>query len=164
MHFRNATPEDLPVLMEIYDRARSFMRASGNMHQWPVGTPSKEELLEEIEKNRLFVLIDDDIIQASFVYYQGIDPTYITIYDGAWLNEEPYAVLHRVATRGLKKHMGHMIIEYGKEHWPNIRIDTHDDNHPMQNMLAREGFTKVGQIKLLNGEYRIAYQWVKDSK
>ena len=44
MKVRLATIEDMPVLLEIYQRARAFMMQAGNPNQWPEGHPSKDEL------------------------------------------------------------------------------------------------------------------------
>ena len=33
----------------------------------------------------------------------GDDPTYQQIYEGTWLNNEPYGVIHRLATNGKQK-------------------------------------------------------------
>ena len=41
---------------------------------------------------------------------------------------------------------------------PNIRVDTHSDNHIMQHLLARHGFTLCGTIYLASGSPRLAYQ------
>ena len=71
---RKATLEDMPVLLEIYERARKFMVSTGNTNQWTNGYPSREILTEDIEKNEMYVLEDEDGIQASFVFYCGIDP------------------------------------------------------------------------------------------
>ena len=89
---RKATLEDMPVLLEIYERARKFMVSTGNTNQWTNGYPSREILTEDIERNEMYVLEDEDGIQASFVFYCGIDPCYNKIYDGQWLNDEPYGV------------------------------------------------------------------------
>ena len=48
---RKATLEDMPVLLEIYERARKFMVSTGNTNQWTNGYPSREILTEDIEKN-----------------------------------------------------------------------------------------------------------------
>ena len=39
---RKATLEDMPVLLEIYERARKFMVSTGNTNQWTNGYPSRE--------------------------------------------------------------------------------------------------------------------------
>lgn len=154
---RKATLEDMPVLLEIYDRARKFMASTGNVNQWTNGYPSQEILAEDIAKNEMYVLEDEDGIQASFVFYCGIDPCYIKIYDGQWLNDEPYGVIHRIATRGLKKHMADIILEYCSSKINNIRMDTHIDNKPMQNFMLKHGFKHVGTIYLKNGQSRLAF-------
>ena len=46
------------------------------------------------------------------------------------------------------------------EKYPNIKIDTHRDNLPMQKALERAGFKYCGIIYLKNGEERLAYQKV----
>lgn len=154
---RNATINDLPVLLQIYDRARKFMIATGNKNQWKNGYPDSNLLLQDIEKKQMYVLEDSDGIEACFVFYCGIDPCYRHIYDGQWLDEEPYGVIHRIATRGLKRHMADYVLQYCFSKTNNIRIDTHEDNKPMQNFLLRHGFVQVGTIYLKNGESRIAF-------
>ena len=154
---RKATLEDMPVLLEIYDRARKFMASTGNVNQWTNGYPSQEILAEDIAKNEMYVLEDEDGIQASFVFYWGIAPCYNKIYDGQWLNDEPYGVIHRIATRGLKKHMADIILEYCSSKINNIRMDTHIDNKPMQNFMLKHGFKHVGTIYLKNGQSRLAF-------
>lgn len=154
---RKATLEDMPVLLEIYDRARKFMVSTGNTNQWTNEYPSKEILTDDILKSEMFVLEDEDGIQASFVFYCGIDLCYNKIYDGQWLNNEPYGVIHRIATRGLKKHMADYILEYCSSKIDNIRMDTHVNNKPMQNFMIRHGFKHVGTIYLKNGQSRLAF-------
>ena len=39
MRIRNATIGDLPKIRKIYTAAKSYMDASGNPNQWPVGYP-----------------------------------------------------------------------------------------------------------------------------
>lgn len=112
---------------------------------------------EDIAKGEMYVLEDEDGIQASFVFYCGIDPCYNKIYDGQWLNDEPYGVIHRIATRGLKKHMANIILEYCFSKIDNIRMDTHTDNKPMQNFMIKHGFKHVGTIYLKNGQSRLAF-------
>lgn len=40
MEIRLTELKDLPLVMEIYDNARAFMRANGNATQWIDGYPS----------------------------------------------------------------------------------------------------------------------------
>jgi len=90
----------------------------------------------------------------------GIDPTYVVI-EGAWLDDAPYAAVHRVASRGEVKGLTDQILDWALEQHGNIRIDTHDDNIPMQRALARCGFTPCGRIWIEDGTPRIAYHKIK---
>ena len=41
---------------------------------------------------------------------------------------------------------------------PNLRADTHRDNHILQHILKKHGFQYCGIIYLLNGDERLAFQ------
>ena len=49
MEIRSTEIKDLPLVMEIYDYARAFMRATGNTTQWIDGYPSEVLIRQEIE-------------------------------------------------------------------------------------------------------------------
>ena len=159
---RLAPMDDMPILEEIYDIARAFMRKQGNMNQWADGHPSKNDLSVDIENDRLYVYEDAGEIEGSFVFYIGLDPTYRYIENGQWLNDCPYGVLHKVASRQRKSGVAHAMVEYGKKQIDNLRMDTHADNIPMQHFLIKNGFTQVGTIFLANGDPRLAYHYVKE--
>ena len=48
VQIRLARMEDLDRLMEIFDHARSFMKATGNPSQWINGYPQREMIAGEI--------------------------------------------------------------------------------------------------------------------
>ena len=50
MEIRPTEIKDLPLVMEIYDYARAFMRATGNTTQWIDGYPSEALIRREIEE------------------------------------------------------------------------------------------------------------------
>ena len=87
----------------------------------------------------------------------GEDPTYRVI-QGAWLNDLPYCAVHRVASRGEVKGVATQVLEWCMDRCGNIRIDTHDDNLPMQHVLEKNGFIRCGRIWNEDGSPRIAYQ------
>lgn len=156
MNVRKAQMKDLPVLLDLYEGARQFMHTHGNPNQWNDGHPNACDLIPDIEQGILYVLEEDGEIEASFVYYEGLDPTYAVI-DGEWLNAEPYGVGHKVASRGRVRGMGTEMLRYLKAQHKNIRMDTHADNLPMQKLLHREGFVPCGTIYLKNGDPRMAF-------
>ena len=55
MEIRLTELKDLPLVMEIYDNARAFMRANGNATQWIDGYPSESFIRQEIEDGHSFV-------------------------------------------------------------------------------------------------------------
>lgn len=160
MIIRQAKEEDLAEIFAIYEYARQFMRKTGNPTQWGTSRPSEAVIREDIAKKRNYVVEDGDGIQGVFAFIQGVDPTYLHIEDGAWLNEEPYGTIHRIAGAGRKKGVFAEALAFCEAQCSNIRIDTHADNKVMQSVLARHGFVKCGRIYVDDGTARVAYQKV----
>lgn len=155
--FRHAQESDLPGILSLYEQARSFMRRSGNPDQWSGGYPSQALLLEDIGKKQLYLWEDDGQILAVFCYFQGIDPTYLQIYNGQWCNDAPYGVIHRIAVSSQGQGIAARCYDWALAQCPQLRIDTHRDNIPMQRSLEKYGFTRCGIIHLQNGDERIAF-------
>ena len=157
MTFRLATLSDLDRVLQIYESARAFMREQGNASQWAGGYPQRTLLQEDVAKGRLYLCVDEDDILGVFCYFFGDDPTYAHI-DGAWLNDRPYGVIHRIAVAVHGRGVAKACFDYAFAKCQNLKIDTHADNFPMQKSLAKNGFVKCGTIYLENGDPRIAYQ------
>lgn len=155
---RKATNEDIPRLKEIFAIARKFMKETGNANQWAKDYPSDELIQKDIESGDCHVVVNDNKIVATFVLRSGIDPTYNNIYDGEWLNKRPYATIHRIASSGETKGIMHLAMQFAEQHFNDIRIDTHRDNHVMQKQILKEGFKYCGIIRCWNGSERLAYQ------
>ncbi len=159
MHIRKTTMEDLNEVLTLYEEARGFMRKNGNPDQWGTGHPPKAVVVEDIRRGCSYVCEEDGKLLGVFYFASEIEKTYNRIYDGAWLNDAPYAVMHRVACPGRKKGAGTFCINWCVEHCGgNLRIDTHRCNLPMQHMLEKNGFKRCGIIYLSDGDERIAYQ------
>ncbi len=156
MTIRPAVQADLPTISGIYEHARQFMRDTGNPHQWRDTNPTSAQTQQDLTDKCLYLAIDEDGVQGVFALIAGEDATYQQI-DGAWLNDNPYATIHRVASAGNKHGILAACIAYATKQYADLRIDTHADNHIMQHLLARHGFTRCGIIRLANGEPRIAY-------
>ena len=153
-----AKKEDLPQLMQIYESARRFMRKNGNLTQWQGGFPPAELLLSDIEIGQLYVIKQSDEIIGVFALIFGEDPTYSYIEDGAWLSSEEYAAIHRVASDGMQKGILETAVNFSWEKIRHLRIDTHQDNLPMQHAIQKNGFQKCGIIYLADGSPRIAFE------
>lgn len=161
MVIRLATMADVEAANEIYEAARTYMREAGNPCQWNSVYPGKKDIVDGIADGTSYVCEDNGEIVATFYFRIGDDPTYAVISDGGWQNDEPYAVIHRIAV----KHHGRGIVDFCFDFcfdkFPNLKIDTHEDNIPMQKCLSRCGFEYCGIITTWNGDLRKAYQKVK---
>lgn len=148
MQIRLAKETEIKDIMKIYAHARQFMTEQGNPNQWAVRNWPPEELIrEDIEKALLYVCVDDeDRCHAVFFYDYGfhIEPLYDTIENGSWIGEETYGVVHRIASDGSLKGAGAFCLSWAYEKAGHIRIDTHPDNKPMQNLLKKLGFQYCG--------------------
>lgn len=160
MIIRNATYFDIEEIEEIYSDARSFMRENGNMSQWTGTYPAKEDIMRDICESCLYVCVDENEILGVFFFKHGDDPTYKKIYNGKWINNDKYAVVHRIAVskKSHGKGVAAFCLNYAFDNSGNVKIDTHRDNIPMQKALIKNGFTYCGIIHLLNGDDRLAYQ------
>ena len=144
-------PADMAEIMEVVDAAKKIMRQTGNMHQWADGYPSEAVISADMEKHGGFVVEDSGRIVGYFASLPSPEPTYATIYEGRWVDDvRPYHVVHRIASYPQAHGIFSSIMVFCFAHDPNIRIDTHRDNHIMQHVIARYGFSYCGIIYLVN--------------
>lgn len=161
MKIRVAERQDMAAILEIYKIARNYMRENGNPFQWGDSHPPAELVEEDIALGRSYVLIGTDgNVHGVFVFIIGQDPTYHTIYEGQWLNDDTYGVIHRIASDGKQKGLFANAVSFCKEKCRNVRIDTHADNRTMQHLIEKNGFQRCGVIYIEDGSSRIAYQSV----
>ncbi len=159
---RLARSEEVPAIMAVLDAARGIMRASGNMLQWAGGYPSEDVVLADIANGYGFVVDDGGRITGYFAFIPSPEPTYAKIYDGAWLEDTlPYHVIHRMGSVPDAHGIFRSVLDWAVARDPNIRIDTHRDNHIMQHCITFYGFTYCGIIYLASGDDRLAYQLCK---
>ena len=181
MVIRPATPADLPALRPVFEAAKSIMRADGNHDQWSApGFPDDSLLLRDIARGGGFVIenrwpvgaghderktvmpgltghLAAPRIVAYFALLPSPEPTYSHI-DGAWLTDEPYGVIHRMASYPEIHGIFSTVINYAASRFAHLRIDTHRDNRIMQHLIEKHGFTYCGIIWLEDGADRLAYE------
>lgn len=112
-------------------------------------------------------------IIGTMALIPGPDPTYSYI-EGKWPGDEPYYVIHRIATAAPGRNLARVMFDWAFEHIrregqvpdrcfastdpiSTIRIDTHRDNCIMKHILTKYGFTMCGVIYLADGAPRDAY-------
>ena len=157
MFIRPATEADLPALRPVFEAAKGIMRADGNLEQWAApGFPGDALLLRDIARGGGFI-IERERIVAYFALLPSPEPTYDYI-EGAWLTDEPYGVIHRMASYPEEHGIFAAIIDFAAARFAHLRIDTHRDNRIMQHLIEKHGFTYCGVIWLEDGTDRLAYE------
>ena len=175
---RKAVIDDLPQIMDIFVHARKFMKQTGNPTQWGDNYPPEEVVIDDIAvKGHMYVVTGgvgtsaggtgetgaesaDGHIHGVFALIPGRDPTYDIIEDGAWLSDEEYSTIHRVAGDGRVNCVFEAALRFSLAQTPHIRIDTHEDNAVMRHLIEKNGFQRTGMIYCRDGSPRIAYERV----
>ncbi|MBR4381119.1 MAG: N-acetyltransferase [Bacteroidaceae bacterium] len=161
LQIRHSAMEDLPAILSLIEDGRRIMRSDGNIHQWDGNSPSASLIVRDIEQGFSYLCLEDGRAVGTFAFIPGPDPTYLKIYEGAWVEtESPYYVIHRMASTPESHGIFAATMDYCFQVTNNIRIDTHRDNHIMQHNLLKHGFKYCGIIYLFNGDERLAYQRV----
>ena len=166
---RQTTKQDLPAVMEIIRGAQKSLAALG-ISQWQDGYPREEDIVRDMENGISYVLVDDGVLAAAAAISFAPDPTYATIYDGAWLSDSGrYGVIHRIAVKGDAKRKGYAteLLSFAaelarKQGISFLRVDTHEGNLPMRKFLEKQGFVQCGMSYLAGGQTkeneRVAYE------
>ena len=164
MVIRPATEADIPAVLPVFEAAKAIMRADGNHDQWGApGFPGDALLLRDIARGGGYVISSEaeggveKSIVAYFALLPSPEPTYDVI-DGAWLTDEPYGVIHRMASYPEIHGIFSTVINYAASRFAHLRIDTHRDNRIMQHLIEKHGFTYCGIIWLEDGTERLAYE------
>ena len=155
MEIRKASVQDLVQIMQVYDKARIFMRENGNAEQWGEDYPSAELIEKDMDK--MYLCTSEGQVACVFYYAEEEDEDYKEI-NGKWLNEEPYGVVHRVASTGIIKGAAAFCLDWAYAQIPNLRMDTYSDNIPMQKLLEKCGFQYCGSFERLGMDKWMAYQ------
>ena len=156
---RHATLADVPVIMRLIDEARGIMRSCGNINQWIKGYPDEATIVNDINNGHCYLCVEPDgEVVASFAFIPGPEPTYKEIFEGRWLDDKPYHVVHRLASKAASHGIFNDVMDYCLAVAGTLRIDTHRDNVIMRHVIDRYGFTYCGIIYLADGAERLAYQ------
>lgn len=162
MEIRHASEADLGQIMEIYGYARRFMATHGNPNQWGrTHWPPKHLICNDISQRTSYVCVHNQKIVGTFFFLSGndIEPTYLQIKGGKWRGGNTYGVVHRLAGDGSVKGIGQFCLEWAYQQCGHLRIDTHEDNIVMQNLLSKMGFIHCGTIFVKeDDDPRLAYE------
>lgn len=150
LKIRKAIAVDIPAILNVFDDARSFQRASGFV-QWVDGYPNAATVESDINKREAYVAeFNGQIVGYFFIAFN--DPGYDQI-TGIWQNNGDFAVVHRLALSsqvrgyGFGERILYAAEELAKQGGAgSMRIDTGEANTIMQRIMARLNYTPKGLI------------------
>ena len=164
MEFRKSTTDDIEDILNIIRQAQEYLKDAG-IDQWQNGYPNKETIEKDIKEEHSYVLVENNKVIATAAISFDEEKTYSTIFEGSWLSDKTYAVIHRIAVeRSLKgsglasiiiKETERLSLQKGVA---SIKVDTHKNNLSMQRFLEKNGFSYCGIIYLEDGSKRLAYE------
>ena len=158
MLIRLATPNDIESILSIVRSAQLSLSELG-IDQWQDGYPSEDVIAEDIANGVGYVACTKD---GAVVGYEAVvltgEEAYLQIEDCFWHTSNNYVVVHRLCVDGTARRKGVAIElmnfagEFAIEHGiSDFRIDTHEGNVRMLELLKKMGFKHVGTIRYESG-------------
>ena len=166
--YKKPTLDQIDDIMIAVEDSRELLKEQGN-GQWQDGYPNRDSFITDIKNGRLFAIFDDnnpDILVGvcACTYYEE---DYSHLYEGQWLTDLPYMVMHRVAlkkeyrNKGYGKRLFEVFIDVAtKEGYHSLRIDTHEYNDIMRHIITKFGFIYCGKAILTPNKDRVVYEKV----
>lgn len=164
MKLRKSVNEDINNIMQIIDEAKEALKEQG-IDQWQNGYPNDDVIRNDILNNDSYVFIKNNEIVATLAVSFDGEKTYDKIYDGDWISNDEFAVIHRIAISNKYKGTGiaSEIIKMIEamcldKDVHSIKVDTHEFNIPMQKLLKKNDFKYCGVIYLEDKSKRVAFE------
>jgi HAD superfamily hydrolase (TIGR01509 family) len=155
---RFATKEDIPsILLVIADAKALFQSHQSDQWQDSDGYPNIDTFLQDIEQGVLYVEEQNDQVVGVACISDEEEIAYRNIFEGHWLtlNNQKAMVVHRLAIKkeyyrtGIAKRFLRFAETLTREkNYASIRIDTHEKNIEMNQLLLHLGYTRCGIIYL----------------
>jgi len=157
--------KQLSLIETMYQKAKILLsfHQSG---QWQHHEPSLQTIEEDIRLGQFFGLFQKDQLVGTCSLLRN-EPSYEILTHGAWLNEEPYIVIHRFVIDSSLHRLGlgsqflraieALALQEGVY---NIRLDTHRLNIPMTKLLEKNHYLECGEAFIKGAGSRVVYHKV----
>ncbi|MCI8575144.1 MAG: GNAT family N-acetyltransferase [Bacilli bacterium] len=146
---RLATKIDLESIMNIINQVKEEMKKENNP-QWHDGYPQKDDFLNDINEQSLYIVEEDNELKALICIKKDNEDEYQQVKNRTLA---PSLILHRLAVSPNYRHKGmaKTLISYAEELalQNNIKIlkaDTEKNNLKMNELFKRLGFQKKGEL------------------
>lgn len=147
---RLAKISEISDILTITQACAKKMQENG-IFQWNEHYPSKEAFVKDIERDELFVIEEDNIVQGTIVISTLMDEEYNPI---KWLTPNGNSTyIHRLSVhpdlqrKGLAQKMMDFAETYSRENgFASVRLDTFSQNKRNQRFYEQRGYQKLGDI------------------
>ena len=151
MQIRQATPTDVPAIMQLIAKVVPLMRAANNL-QWDDKYPNPGVFNKDIINQQLWIADINGGIGGIAAITTDQSPEYA---DAGLDIAEPSIVTHRLAVdpdfqgRGIARKLLEKAEEIAVERgFTNLRIDTNNNNQATQALFPKMGYKFCGEISL----------------
>ncbi len=157
MQYRLGRLEDLDEICRLFEKAIEHMEHQG-IHQWDESYPTREDFLDDINQNTLYVAVEDGKITAVYVINQECDEEYHTC---KWHNPDDSAcIIHRlcVSPDFQNKGIGSKVLSHIEEQaksmgYLSIRLDVFSKNPYALKLYEKNGYEKRGHADWRKGHF-----------
>ncbi len=148
---RPARPQELEDIWQLVRRAVAHMNALGNP-QWGEDYPTRDFYAGDLDRGELYAALADGRLAGVACINTAESPEYDPL---PWTTSRPAVVIHRMAIDPdvQRQGVGSALFAFARQQAAErgiaaMRIDTYSLNHRMQALIAKQGYTKVGEIHL----------------
>ncbi len=163
MEYRLGKTNDIQNICNLVKKAIDTMEKQG-IKQWDEWYPTKDDLLNDIQKNTLYVAIEDEQIVAIYVISRECDEEYDKC---KWENgDETSCIIHRLCVspeyqnmgigKQVLEHVEHQLLTLGYE---SVRLDVFTEN-----LYAIKLYEKAGYVKRGYADWRKGRFWLMEKK
>jgi ribosomal protein S18 acetylase RimI-like enzyme len=155
--FRVANRQDLTEVIELYSDAVRRMESQG-IDQWDAAYPDYDTLFGDIQKQEMYLLIQDDRILSAVVLNEEQDPQYQT---AGWKHPGgKIAVIHRLCVKPSEqgKSLGKKTVllaeqELLRQEYDSVRLDAFPKNSVALKLYSSLGYQKTGEVFFRKGKF-----------
>ncbi|MDT0648683.1 GNAT family N-acetyltransferase [Autumnicola edwardsiae] len=145
-----AEKKHLEQIKQLTESCAVAMQQRG-IYQWNEHYPSRERLSEDIEKQELYIKVENCQIEGIIVLTNFMDEEYLPV---KWLtNSGNNLYIHRLATNPAKWGFGtgKALMDFAENHarqhnFESVRLDTFSKNKRNQKFYESRGYKKLGNI------------------
>lgn len=151
---RHAKPSEIQKILSITGACAHRMTSEG-IHQWNDLYPSSDAFFKDIERNELYVLIEQDELIGSIAISTLKDAEYETV---QWLQSDRLNYyVHRLAVHPDQQRRGfaRKLMDFAEalaseEKADSIRLDTFSKNLRNQRFYEQRGYQRLGEVYFPN--------------